>query len=98
MKDAIPNPSRSEGEERKACSHRQGKEEASKKSRVELQKMGHGPFVGYRKITCLFYGDKGAIESDIGQVDLSSGNGLGSEQTKEDYKEWIKPSVFHFIL
>ncbi len=98
MKDAIPNPSSSKGEERKACAHRQGKEEPSKKSRAELLKTGHGPFVGDGKITCLFYGDKGTIEGDIGQVDLSNGNGLGSEQTKEDYKEWIKPPVFHFIL
>jgi hypothetical protein len=37
------------------------------------------------------------IELSIGKIDLSSGNSLGCQQTKKEYKDWIEPSFFHII-
>ncbi len=57
----------------------------------------HGVFIGNRKVTRLFYSDKGTIELSIRTIDLNGSNDLCCKQTEKENNEWVKPSVFHIM-
>jgi hypothetical protein len=85
MEKTIPNQDCSKAEEGEASTHAQGKKKTPEKGRAQFLETIHGPLVGYREITSLFYDYKSTIKVSIGYINLYEGYNLGCKQPQEKY-------------